>query len=147
MRIHWLRKYSVSFLILFIAITLHAPLYHQHVDDYFSDQSTHMHSIDSHHPNDYTLTSVKKALIHEVFPDESHQTHFHVHFEKDLYRSNRIVSKIVETVSDVKLLTYDNLSIQSPVTSKYTYHPYTSIFYSKTFAKTSSGLSPPVYTS
>jgi hypothetical protein len=84
-------------------------------------------------------------LIHEVLPDESHKTHYHAHFEKDFYRSNRIVSKIVETASDVKLVTYNNLSIQLPVPSKYTYHPNTSISYSKTFAKISSGLSPPVF--
>jgi len=140
-----LTKSFVTFLIVFISIALNAPVYHQHGDDHHPDQSTHTHNIDSHHPNDYTLTSHKKELINEVLPDESHQTHYHAHFEKSLYGINRIVSKIVETVSDVELLPYNNFSNQPPVSIKLTYHPYRSIFYSKTFAKTSSGLSPPVY--
>ena len=144
---HWFRKTYITFFVFFITISLHSPIYHQHIDDHHPAQSTHTHNIDSHHPNDYTLTSGKKELIHELLYVDSHQTHYHAHFEKDLYRTNRIFSKIVKIESDIKLLTYNNLSIQSPVSNKYSYHLYTSISYSKTFAKTSSGLSPPVYSS
>lgn len=147
MRTHWLRKYSVIFLIFFIAITLHAPVYHQHVEDHHPDQSAHTHSTDSHHPNDYILASHEKVLIHEVLSDKSHHTHYHAHFEKDLYRINRIATKKVKTVFDVTLLTYNNISIQSPISNNYTYYPYNPNFNRKASAKTSSGLSPPIYSS
>jgi len=143
MMLHWFRKTYVTLFIFFVVIAFHSPIYHQHVDDHHPDPLTHTDNIASHNPNDYSANSHKTGFLNEVLPDESHQAHFHAHFEKEFYTTSRIVTKKVKTIYSNAYEAFSSLSTNNLALNKYSYDYYQPQYYSNDFSKTSSGLSPP----
>ena len=141
-----MKKFYVNLLILFIVIALQTPIYHQHVDDnHHSEPDSHTDHIALHHSNDYSIDSHGTDIFQDTLPEKTDHTHNHAHFEKNLFRNTRIEKAAVKTASVYNLVSFDVLSKHVLSFSKPSCNPYALISYSKTYAKTSSGLSPPVY--
>ncbi len=142
------KRLYVNLLILFIVVALQTPIYHQHVDDnHHIEPISHTDHIAPHHSNDYAIDLHGTDIFQNTLPEKTDHTHNHAHFEKDLFRNNRIERAAVKTASVYNPVSFDVLSKHVLSFSKSSYNPYTLISCSKTYAKTSSGLSPPVYSS
>jgi hypothetical protein len=138
-----LNKTYFNFIVFFIVIAIHFPIYHQHVDDHHPEPLKHTDNIEPHSPNDYSVNSHETILEPDVFTEESHDTHYHSHFEKDFYRTRRIDTNKFKTISVYTIDTFNNLPTHSLTLKKHSYDYYKPKYYSNNYAKTSSGLSPP----
>ena len=144
----WFRKTYITFFVFFIIIALQTPIYHQHVaDTHHSEPVKHTDHIEPHHSNDYSLDVHGTDFFQDALPEETDHSHNHTHFEKELFRKTRIESITFNTASVYGLVAFDILLQLAPSLSKSSYSPDARISYRKIFAKTSSGLSPPVYSS
>lgn len=142
------RRFYVNLLIGFIVISLLTPIYHQHVDnDHHSESTKHTDHIAPHHSNDYSVDLHGTDIFADSLPEKTDHSHNHAHFEKDLFRKTRIETITAKTTSVYDLVLFDISSKHLLPLSKFLNDPYTTIFYSQNSAKTSSGLSPPVYSS
>ena len=139
------RKSYVTCLILFIVVLLHSPVYHQHVDDHHLGPLEHTDHSSPHSPNDYSANLHITEFSHEVLPEESHHAHYHLHIKEDFYRSPRIDTNKVKTISVYVFEAFNNLSTNSPTLKKQSYNYYNPKTCSNNCDKTSSGLSPPIY--
>ena len=139
------KKTYTCVLIFFIVIVLHSPIYHQHVDDRHPESITHTDNIADHSPNDYSLKSHETSLETKVFTEDTHTTHYHLHFEQTIYYIGRVDTSKVKTISGYTFDAFNNLPMQPLAPKKYSYDYYKSIYYSKNYAKTFSGLSPPQF--
>ena len=140
-----MRRTYVNLLILIIVIALQTPIYHQHVDDtHHSEPVKHTEHIEPHHSNDYSIDVHGTDIFQDALPEETDHSHNHAHFEKDLFRKTRIESITVNTPSVYGIVSFDILSQHAPSLSEFSYISNTAISYSRIFAKTSSGLSPPL---
>ena len=148
MSLNCVRRTSVNLLILFIVISLQTPIYHQHVNDsHHSEPSKHTDHIEPHHSNDYSVGVHGKDTFQDALPEDTDHSHNHAHFEKDLFRKSRIENIAVNTAFVYGIVVFDNVSKHLLSFSKSSYNPNARISYRKIFTKTSSGLSPPVYSS
>ena len=121
------------------------PVYHQHVDDHHLEPLEHTDHSSPHSPNDYSVTSHESIIEPEIFVEKSHDTHYHLHYEKQLYRFSRIDKNKVKAISTQTLEAFNILPTTSPAVKKYSYAYYKPQYYSNRHTKTYSGLSPPVY--
>ncbi len=144
----WFRKTYITFFVYFIIIALQTPIYHQHVaDTHRSESVKHTDHIEPHHSNDYSVDVHGKDTFQEALPEDTDHSHNHAHFEKELFRKTRIENIAVNTAFVYGIVVFDNVSKHLLSFSKSSYNPNARISYRKIFAKTSSGLSPPVYSS
>ena len=139
------RKSYVTVLIFFIVVVLHSPVYHQHIDDYHPETTKHNDNVAPHAPNDYSVNSHDSIIEPEYFTEKSHDTHYHLHFEKPFYRYSRIDKNKIKTISFQTLEAFNSLSPNTPALKKHLYAYYKPKHYSNHYAKTFSGLSPPIY--
>ena len=146
MRLSGVKRSFVNLLILFIVIAFQTPIYHQHVNDNHNiEPISHTNHIAPHHSSDYSIDSHGTDIFQDTLPEKTDHTHNHAHFEKDLFRNNRIAKDVVITASVYNPVSLDVLSKHVFSFNQSSYNPYTLTSYSITYAKTSSGLSPPVY--
>jgi len=141
------KRTSLNFIIFFIVIALHAPIYHQHIYNHHSESLKHTDNITPHSLNDYSINSHETIFETETFTEESHTTHYHLHFDQIVYRISRIDTNTVKTISDYTFDAFNNLPTHPFVLKKHSYAYYKTKHYSNNHAKTSSGLSPPIYSS
>lgn len=145
-KLYSFKKTCLHFLIFFIVIALHAPIYHQHVDDnHQREPLKHSDYIAPHHPNDYSVNSHRTGFSQDVLPEESHHAHYHSHFDRDLLQTSLLDTKKVKAISVYTFMTFNNLSTHSLALKKHSYDYYKPKYYNNISAKTSSGLSPPIY--
>jgi hypothetical protein len=142
-KLYSFKKTYLHFLIFFIVIALCFPIYHQHIDNYHPEPLTPADHVTPHPPNDYSVSSHETILERESLPEGSHHTHYHSHFEKDFYRTRRIDTDKVKTMSVYTFEAFNSLSINSLVLKKQSHDYYNPKYYCNNYAKTSSGLSPP----
>lgn len=144
-KLYSFKKSCLHLIVFFIVIALHSPIYHQHADDNHQHESLKHTYIAPHHPNDYSVTSHRTVFPQDGLPEKSQHTHYHSHFEKDLLRTGRIDTKTVKTISVYTFMTSNNVSTHSLALKKHSCDQYKLKYYSNNSAKTSSGLSPPIY--
>ncbi len=138
-------KTYYTFVIFLIVIALHSPIYHKHIDEnHHHEPIKQTDNIAHHHPNDYSVDSHGTEFSQEVLPAESHHTHYHSHFEKDLLQVTRINTIYSETIAGYTYIAFNNPSTHSLTKRRHSYKQYKSKYYTNTSAKTASGLSPPI---
>jgi len=144
-KLYSFNKSCLHFIVFFIVIALHAPIYHQHVDNHQHEPLQHTDNIAPHHPNDYSVNSHRTGFSQDVLPEKSHHIHYHAHFEKDILRTNRIDTKKGKTISVYTFMTFNIVSTHSLDLKKHSYDYYKPNYYNNNSAKTFSGLSPPIH--
>jgi len=148
MILNYVKRIYVDLLILFIAIALQSPIYHQHVDLGHHDNPVgHTGNIIPHHTNDSSIDLHGTDIFQDALPEKNDHSHNHAHFEKDLFRTTRTENITVDTASVYGFVSFDIVSKRLLSFGKFSYSPNTAISYGKIFARTSSGLSPPVHSS
>lgn len=148
MILNYVKRIYVDLLILFIAIALQSPIYHQHVDLSHHDKPvSHTDNITPHHTNNYSIDLHGTDIFQDAPPEKNDHSHNHAHFEKDLFHNTRIENIIVDTASVYGFVSLDIVSKHLLSFGKLSYGPNTTISYGKIFTNTSSGLSPPVHSS
>ncbi len=136
----------VNVLIFIIIVALYSPIFHQHAkENHPQEPLGHTHNISLHSSSDYSLNSHGSSSSKAVLSDSFSHTHYHSHFGNDLLRIRRIENQQIQSSFLYMLKTFNNLSTQSLALKKYSYNQYKSKYYSRNSAKTSSGLSPPIF--
>ncbi len=143
-KLHSFKKILFHILVVATVISLHAPVYHQHVDDYHPAPIKHSDAVEHHHPGDYSVHSRMTTFLQEVLRDKPHQTHYHLHIDNHTYRNIRIYESKSKAASFQSLVAINSRGANTPVNQIWSYD-YRPIYYSNHSAKTSSGLSPPRY--
>ena len=145
-KLYSFQKTCLPFLIFAIVIVLNSPIYHQHVDDnHKHDSLIHADYVASHHPNDYSESIHRTDVFQDALPEKSHHTHNHAHYEKNLVRTIRTDSNRVETISVYTFDIFNNLPTCALALNKFSFNSYKPKHHSRNYAKTSSGLSPPLF--
>lgn len=145
-KLYSFQKTCLYLFIFFIIIALQAPIYHQHVDDnHKHDPLIYADYVASHHPNDYSESIHRTDVFQDALPEKSHHTHNHAHYEKNLVRIIRIDLNRVEAISVYTSDVFNNLPTYALALNKFAFDAYKPKLYSRNYAKTSSGLSPPLF--
>ncbi len=141
-----IKRIFATVLIFFIIIALHSPIYHQHVErNHLLEPLQHTHDISRHSPSDYSVILRGSSTSMAGLSVDFNHTYYYSHFGKNVLRIRRIENNQVQASVLYVINTFDNLSTQLLALKKHSYNQYKSKNYSNNSAKTSSGLSPPIY--
>ena len=76
------KKIYVTFLIFFIVVVLHSPVYHQHIDDYHPETTKHNDNVAPHAPNDYSVNT-HDSIIESEFIQKNLMIHIIIYILKN----------------------------------------------------------------